>query len=80
MTFYFTVKGKKKKIDKFVERISITYQMKISKSDTTLIPDGNNIFEKVNSKRLGKKIEEFRISVARGMFYSSKGRGVVNED
>ena len=62
--------------------------MKISKSDTDLTPDGNNTFEKGNSKRLSKKEnEKLHTSVERGIFfnqesntrYSSNSGGDVNE-
>ena len=37
-------------MDKFVERIINEFPMKISKSDTTLNPDGGNILKKVTAK------------------------------
>ena len=56
MTFYFVEKGKVKiKIDKYFERMIDEFQMKISKSDTSFTLIGNNIIEKGNIKRLGKK-------------------------
>ena len=47
--------------------------MKISKSDTDLTPDGNNTFEKGNSKRLSKKEnEKLHTSVERGIFLTKR--------
>ena len=42
-------------MDDYVERVINQFPMKISKSDTDLTPDGNNTFEKGNSKRPSKK-------------------------
>ena len=56
-------------MENYVERMINNFPMKISRSDTYLTPDGNNIFEKCNRKSLVKKeTEEFHTSVARGMF------------
>ena len=56
MTFDFTGKSKvKTRMDDYVESIINEFPMKISKSYTALTPSGNNIFEKGNSKRLGRK-------------------------
>ena len=47
--------------------------MKRIKGNTDLNPPGNNIIEKCNRKRLGKKeTEEFHTSVARGMFVTRR--------
>ena len=55
VNFYFTEKGKIKiKIDNYVENMINELPTKISNSDTAWAPDGNNIFEKGNIKRLGK--------------------------
>ena len=51
-------------MDDYVERMINYLPMKLSKSDTDLTPAGNNIFEKGNSKNLGKKLtEEFHTQV-----------------
>ena len=42
-------------MDEYVEGIINDFPMKTSKSHTALTPAGNNIFEKGNSKRMGKK-------------------------
>ena len=42
-------------MDEYVEMIINDLPTKISKSDTALATDGNDIFEKGNSKSLGKK-------------------------
>ena len=56
ITFYFTEKGQVKiKIVDYVERMINELTMKISNCNTALTPAGNNIFEKDNRKRLGKK-------------------------
>ena len=56
MTFDFTEKWNVKiYMDEYVEMIISDLPMKISKSDTYLATDGNDIFEKGNSKSLGKK-------------------------
>ena len=56
ITSDFTEKVKIKiKMDDYVEIMINKFPMKIYKSDTDLTPAGNNIFEKVNSKRLSEK-------------------------
>ena len=56
MNFDLTEKSKMKiNIDNYVERIINEFPTKISKCDAALTPVGNNIFEKVKIKRLGKK-------------------------
>ena len=56
MNFYFTEKGQVKiKIGYYFEMMINEVLMKISKCNTALTPAGNNIFEKDNTKRLGKK-------------------------
>ena len=56
MNFDFTEKAEVKiNTDDYVERIINDFQMKIINSVKYLTPYGNNIFEKGNSKRLGKK-------------------------
>ena len=74
ITFYFTEKGEVKiKMYNYVERINNDLPMKISKSDTDSTPDRNNLFEKGNIKRMGKKeSEEFHTSVARGIFLAKR--------
>ena len=41
-------------MEDYFERMINGFPMKISKSDTDSTPDGNNLFEKGNIKRLGK--------------------------
>ena len=56
MTFYFTEKAKEKiNTYDYVENMINELLMEISKSDTDLTPEGNNIFGKGNIKSLGKK-------------------------
>ena len=60
-------------MDDYVERMINEFSIKISKINTALTPDGNNIFEKGNIKRLGKKeTEEFHASLSRGIFVVSR--------
>ena len=56
------------------------FSTKISKIDTTLTPDDNNIFEKGNTKRMCK-IEkvEFHNSVAREMFVVKRARPDIHQ-
>ena len=54
--FDFKEKGKVKiNMDDYVGRMINESPMKISKGDTALTPDGNNIFEKGNIKKMGEK-------------------------
>ena len=56
MNFYFTEKAVVNiNMDNYVERIINELSMKTRNSDTALNPYGNNLFEKGNRKRLGKK-------------------------
>ena len=56
MNFDFTEKSEVKiKTYDHVERVINDFPVKISNSVKYLSPYGNNIFEKGNSKRLGKK-------------------------
>ena len=55
-------------MEDYVERIINELPIKISNSDMVLTPSGSNIFEKGNSKSMGKKeTGYFHTSVARGM-------------
>ena len=54
--------------------------MKIIKSDMDLTTSGNNLFEKGNSKRLGKKEnEEFHTSATRVMFVVNRVRTDIHK-
>ena len=56
MTFDFTEKENTKiNMDNYVESMINYFPMDISKIDTDLTPSGNNIVEKSNRKRMGKK-------------------------
>ena len=62
---------KKRKVkinmNNYVENVIDDFPVKISNSDTDLTPSGSNLFEKGNSKRMGKKEPEyFHNSVAMG--------------
>ena len=60
MNFDFTEKVKvKNSMENYVERVITEFPMKISKSDTYLNLDGNNLFEKGNRKSMGKKETEY---------------------
>ena len=74
MTFDLTEKEKMEiYMDHYVERMVNEFTIKISKNDTVLIPSGNDIFEKGNIKRTGKKeTEQFHTSVARIMFVAKR--------
>ena len=62
-------------MDDYVERIINDFWMKISKIGTDVTPDGNNIFEKGNSKIIGKwETEEFHTSLTIGMFVAKIAR------
>ena len=55
-------------MEDYVERIINELPIKISNSYAALTPSGINLFEKGNSKSMGKKeTEQFHTSVARGM-------------
>ena len=41
-------------MNNYVENVIDDFPVKISNSDTDLTPYGNNILDKVNSKRMGK--------------------------
>ena len=67
-------------MDDYVERMINEFSIKISKMNTALTPDGNNIFEKGNIKRLGKKeTEEFHASVSTGMFVAKRVRPDIHQ-
>ena len=58
-----------------VKRMINELPMKIVKVGTSLTPAGNNIFEKVNIKRMDKKeTEEFHTSVLSGIFVAKIAR------
>ena len=57
----------------YVERVINKFPMRISRSDMALNPAGNNISEKGDIKRLGKKeTEQFHTSVSRIMFIAKR--------
>ena len=56
------------------------FPIKIIKSGMGLNPSGNKVFEKGNSKRMGKKeTEEFHNSVARVVFVSKRARPDIHQ-
>ena len=56
MTFCFTEEKKVKfNMYGYVEKMINEFPIKISNIDTSLTPDGNNIFFKDNRKSIGKK-------------------------
>ena len=67
-------------MDDYVEIINNDFPMKISKSDTDLTPYRNNIFEKGNRKRMGKKETGwFHTLVAREMFVAKRSRPDIHQ-
>ena len=63
----------------YVERMINYFPMKVIKSDTYLIPVGNNLFFG-NSKRLGKKTtKDLHTSIARGFFVVKKSTPDIHQ-
>ena len=62
----------------YVEKMINEFPINISNIDTSLTPDGNNIFFKDNRKSIGKK-KDFHTSVVRGMFGFNRARPVIHQ-